>query len=88
MWFKRKRQKQTQKATPVEVKSVLADPDHAYEVGLIAGMTGESVEQAMVTVHWRDVIRASRDTEPDPAGSSSPDRGPHRAGGPPPGAHR
>lgn len=88
VWFRRKSQQRTEVVVPVEVKSVLADADHAYEVGLVAGMPGESIEQAMVTVHWRDVIRADREATSNHEGAGSPDGGPHRAGEAPPGAHR
>lgn len=88
MWWLRKRSRRSAKATPVEVKSVLADAEHAYEVGLVAGVTGEPIEQAMATVHWRDVLRATREADADAQEPSSAERDPRRAGQLPPGAHR
>jgi hypothetical protein len=44
----------------VELRSPLESQEHATDVGLVAGMTGRGILQAVLTLHWRDVLRATR----------------------------
>ena len=68
-------------------RSPLESPEHATEVGLVAGMMGGDVVGAVVALHARDAVRATRPpaTPPGPTAAGTPAAGTRRAGTPPAG---
>jgi hypothetical protein len=73
---------------PVEVRSPLESSSHAAEVGFVAGATGQSILQAVVTLHWRDVLRATRERRGRTPQDNTSDPRFRQAGELPEGVHR